>query len=333
MINFVYSFLSYLVIIVLTILISKKFGFYDIPNSRKIHKIKVLNTSGVSLYIYLLILLSIYEFSYDVELIISYGIFLTIFGFLDDRISLNFNIKLICIIIPSIFLILNGFELNTLGDYEYIGTINLGKFNIIFTLLAVGLLINAYNYVDGVDGLLSSLLITTLLYIIFLIDNENVINLLLLIIIPLSINLIFNLLPAKNGWKIFLGDCGSLFLGFFASFLIIYISKFENIHPAYLIWSCWYPVYDFLYVTSKRLINKKGFYKPDNSHFHHIILKYLKSDHYKTIIFINSLNIFILYSGFLVTKYLGYLHSLIMFVIMYFIFWALRDNKFKKNLK
>ena len=103
MINFVYSFLSYLVIIFFTILISKKFGFYDIPNSRKIHKIKVLNTSGVSLYIYLLILLSIYEFSYDVELIISYGIFLTIFGFLDDRISLNFNIKLICIIIPLFF--------------------------------------------------------------------------------------------------------------------------------------------------------------------------------------------------------------------------------------
>ena len=122
--------------------------------------------------------------------------------------------------------------------------------------MAVGLLINAYNYVDGVDGLLSSLLITTLLYIIFLIDNKNVINLLLLIIIPLAINLIFNLLPAKNGWKIFRRLWKFIF-GIFASFLIIYISKFENIHPAYLIWSCWYPVYDFLYVTSKRLINKR----------------------------------------------------------------------------
>ena len=151
MINIFYSLILYLVIIFLTILVSKKFSFYDVPDQRKIHKSKIINTSGVALYIYLLILISIHEFSYEIELIISYGIFLAIFGFLDDRISLSVNIKLICIIIPSIFLILNGFELKNLGSYKYIGILGLGKFDIIFTLLSVGLLISIQAGLSACD--------------------------------------------------------------------------------------------------------------------------------------------------------------------------------------
>ena len=45
-----------------------------------------------------------------------------------------------------------------------------------------------------------------------------------------------------------------------------------NIHPAYLIWTCWYPIYDFLYVTSKRFINKK-IYKADILHLHHYVFE------------------------------------------------------------
>ena len=326
MTNIFYSVILYLVIIYFTILISRKYSFYDIPNKRKIHKKKILNTSGISLYIFLLILISIQEFSYELELIISYGIFLIFFGFLDDRISLSASIKIICIFFPVIFLIFNGFELKSLGDYEIIGSIGLGKLSIIFTLLSVGLLINAYNYTDGIDGLLSSLSITLISYIIFLIDNENVVNLLYLFLIPLIVNLIFNIQPSSNSYKIFLGDCGSLFLGFFLSFLIIYTNIYENVHSSYLIWSCWYPVYDFLYVTFKRIFNKKNFYQPDNSHLHHVILKKFKNNHLKTMIFISIINIFIIICGFLIAKNIGQIYSLLSFILLYLAFWKIREK-------
>lgn len=326
MINFFYLVLVYLIVIYSTILISNKFNIYDIPNNRKIHGENVVNTAGISLYIFLLIIVSIYEYSYEIELIISYGIFLVIFGFIDDRISMHASIKLVCIIFPSIFLILNGFELKDLGYYEYIGTLSLGKFSIIFTLLSVGLLINSYNYVDGIDGLLSSLTLSTIIYIVFLIDNNNVINLLSLFTIPLIINLIFNLFPRSSGLKIFLGDCGSLFLGFFISFLIIYIYKFEKIHPSYLIWACWYPIYDFLYVTSKRLLDKKNFYEADNNHLHHIILKYFKNNQKKALVLINIINIFILIVGYQVAENIGKIYSLILFIFLYFVFWVIRKR-------
>lgn len=324
--NFIYVTIVYFALIFLTIILSRRYSFYDFPNDRKIHKKKIINTAGLSLYIFLLIIISLYEYSYELELIISYGIFLVFFGFLDDRISLNASIKIICIFFPVIFLIFNGFELKSLGDYEIIGSIGLGKLSIIFTLLSVGLLINAYNYTDGIDGLLSSLSITLISYIIFLIDNKDVINLLYLFLIPLIINLIFNILPSSNAYKIFLGDCGSLFLGFFLSFLIIYTNIYENIHPSYLIWSCWYPVYDFLYVTFNRIFNKKNFYQPDNSHLHHVILKKFKNNHLKTMIFISLINIFIIICGFLIAKNIGQIYSLLSFVLLYLAFWKIREK-------
>ena len=103
--SFIIFSLLYLIILYSTIVISKKFSFFDIPNSRKIHNTKIINTSGLSLYIFVLFIISIQEYSYEVELIISYGIFLVLSGFYDDRTSMNASIKLICILAPTIFLL------------------------------------------------------------------------------------------------------------------------------------------------------------------------------------------------------------------------------------
>ena len=65
----------------------------------------------------------------------------------------------------------------------------------------------------------------------------------------------------------------SLFLGFFISFMTIELYNSFDIHPAILIWPLWYPVYDFLFVSINRLINKKSIFNPDNTHLHHIIYK------------------------------------------------------------
>jgi UDP-N-acetylmuramyl pentapeptide phosphotransferase/UDP-N-acetylglucosamine-1-phosphate transferase len=76
-----------------------------------------------------------------------------------------------------------------LGQYEYLGKLELGKFKIPFLLLAIGLLINATNYIDGIDGLLLTFFLSCLLYYIFLIDDIKTINLLKFFVIASFLNL------------------------------------------------------------------------------------------------------------------------------------------------
>ena len=267
------------------------------------------------------------EISFEIENIIVMGFIILLTGFLDDRIDLSPSIKLILISFPVLYLIFNGYLLTNLGTYEYINKINLGKFSIIFTILSVGLLINAHNYIDGLDGVLLTNCITSVSYFIFLNDNSDVNQILYYFLICCFITLFFNLLREKNYFKIFLGDSGSLFIGFFISFLIIFMFNFLNIHPAYLIWTCWYPIYDFLYVTSKRFIEGKKIYKADKLHFHHYVFEKFKRQKFKSLIIINFINLSVLISGYVVAHYIGKIYSLILFMLLFIIFFVLRKIK------
>ena len=321
------QFFVYILILTLIIYLSKKFNFVDKPNSRKIHLTKIVNTGGLALYSFLVLIIIQNEISFEIENIIVVGFVVLLTGFLDDRIELSPSIKLILTSFPVLYLIFNGYLIEDLGTYEFVDKIYLGKFSIIFTILAVGLLINAYNYIDGLDGILLSNTIVSICYLIFLNYNNSINTILGYFLICCFISLFFNLLNEKNYFKIFLGDSGSLFIGFFMSFLIIFMYNFQQIHPAYLIWACWYPVYDFLYVTSKRFIERKKIYKADRLHFHHYIYKKCKNSQFKSFLIINFINISVLTIGYLITNYVGKIYSLILFLLLYVIFFILRKIK------
>lgn len=314
-------------LIFFTIFLSKKLNLVDKPNSRKIHQTSIINTSGIVIYSFLFFLVLKYEFSSQIENIILASFLVTIIGFIDDRIDLKPSIKISLLLLPSGYLILNGFELNNLGSYEYIGKLELGKLSIIFTILAVLLLINAINYLDGTDGLLIGYTIIVLIYFYFLGFKQNQdFSILLIFISILLISLIFNFLKIETGFKSILGDAGSLFIGFFISFIIIFLYKYHNIHPGFLIWACWLPIYDFLYVTFDRLKNKINIYKPDKSHFHHYVLNFFSNSQVKTFVFINIMNICVIFSGYLICLIVGKLFSIISFIISFFIFIKLKQR-------
>lgn len=329
----IYGLISFPLLMILVILIAKKFDLFDRPNNRKIHKTKIVNISGIAIYIYLIFIVASSEFSNLIEQIIVMGSVATVIGFIDDRKELKPTTKLFLLLFPSGYLIFNGFILTDLGSYEHINTIELGKFSFIYTFLAVMLLINSINYIDGTDGLLIGYTISTLLYFYFLSDNQyQYLKIFLIFIYLLIICLIFNFLPINTGFKSFLGDSGSLFIGFFISFTMIFLYKFKNIHPAFLIWACWLPIYDFLYVTIKRIIEKKDFSNPDKSHFHHHIFKYFLNNHLKTFLFINFFNLIIISIGYLVCLYIGKIYSILLFISLFLLFTVLR-LKFDKFLK
>lgn len=309
----------------ISVFLSKKFNFFDKPNSRKVHKVKVVNTSGIIIYLFLLFIVANSEFSKLIENIIIAGILVTFLGFLDDMSDLKPLIKIFFLIFPSGYLILNGFYLEDLGKYEYIGIIELGKFSLIFSILAVILLLNAINYIDGSDGLLIGNTIIAFSYLYFLSDKtDQYINIFVLFIYALTVSLVFNFLPIKSGYKSFLGNSGSLFIGFFLSFTLIYLYEYKNIHPGFLVWTCWLAIYDFLYVTFFRLKRGIKLSKPDKSHFHHDILRWFSNNHLKTFMFINSLNIIIILIGYVTCLNFGKIYSIILFIVLFIIFASIR---------
>lgn len=320
-----YSLILFPLFMTFAILFAKKFNLVDKPNNRKIHKVKIVNISGVIIFSYLIFIIANTELSKLLEQIIIMGFAAVVIGFFDDRKEMKPTTKLFLMFFPSIYLILNGFELKDLGKYEYIHILQLGKLSIIFTLLAVILLINSINYIDGTDGLLIGYTITALSYFYFLSDSQNQYTQIFLIFIYiLIISLFFNFLPASSGFKSFLGDSGSLFIGFFLSFTIIFLYKYHNIHPAFLIWVCWLPIYDFLYVTFKRILNKKDFSNPDKSHLHHYILKFFFNNQLKTFLLINFLNLIIICIGYFMCLFVGKIFSLFLFIVLFLVFIFLR---------
>lgn len=321
----------YFVFLTFFILISRSLNFYDVPNHRSSHNINIVNTAGIGLYLALIYIMFINEYNFDFKKVFIAGSALSLIGFLDDRFNIKPVIKIISSSIPCFYLISNGYILNDIGTYEIFGNLYLGKFSFIFTLFASLLLINAVNYIDGLDGLLLSISIVIIFYLSLFIEEKDLKNFLNIIILFLIVNLLFNLLPKKNLLKSFSGDSASLFLGFFIGFLMIYLHLNKLTHPSLIIWIVWYPVYDFLSVSFQRLVNKQNIFKANKIHFHDYILAYVGNSHFKALIAINILNVAVIAIGNIIFFQLGKLLSLIIFIILFFIFIFLKVKLMKIN--
>ena len=103
-----------------------------------------------------------------------------------------------------------------------------------------------------------------------------------------------------------------------------------NIHPATLIWPLWYPVYDFLFVSINRLINKKSIFKPDNTHLHHVISNEFNGNRIYPLILFILVNSSIIFLGYKISE-ISKLLSLCVFIIGFSLFFIIRLFMFKKT--
>jgi len=308
---------------------AKKYNFLDIPNFRKIHSKPTSYLGGLIIFLSYLFISTIVNYNTSIENIIIFGSFCIFIGVADDKYNFRASAKFFMTLLPVTYLVLNGYNLNNLGYYEEINVISLGRFSIIFTILCILLLMNAINYIDGIDNILLLITITALIYFRLLSDNPNTEKILLLMLVPLIINLIFNLAPTKLNLKIFLGNGGSLFLGFLISIIMIILAKYDSIHPAKLIWAVWLPIYDFLFINFIRIKNKINPLQGDRRHIQHIFLKYYKNDQLKSSLTLSLLNVAIIALGFSINVYFSHLMSLLAFILVFFFYMFLRYNKIK----
>ena len=319
----IYSSISFLTLFLIS-KISYNLNLVDEPNRRKIHLTPTAYTGGLGLCLIYLMGIFLFDFSSEkLNLILSIAFLIGIVGFVDDKYNLNVGGKLSLQVIPIIYLIIiENLSLNHMGNYNYF-KLELNSFSIPFTLLAILFLINSFNYFDGLDGVLSFLTISTLGILFFLTPNENIKLFLIIILIPILIFLCFNFSIFKLP-KLFLGDSGSLLLGFIIAFTLIYLSIQKNIHPILLAFSISIFVYEFLSVNLIRLKNKKNIFSAGQDHLHHLLFKNTKSI-FKTNLFISLANIICFIIGYISFLLISPLASLILFIILFIIFFILRN--------
>jgi UDP-GlcNAc:undecaprenyl-phosphate GlcNAc-1-phosphate transferase len=329
----IFCFANFLVLFLITSY-SYKFGLIDIPNKRKSHLKPTAYTGGLALCLIYIISIFLFNFSSQkLDLILSAAFLIALVGFIDDKYNLNVGGKLSLQIIPIIYLILpENINLIELGDYNYF-KLELNSFSIPFTLLSTIFLINSFNYLDGLDGTLGILIISVIGILYFLSANEGPHLYLIIILIPILFFLCFNFSLFKLP-KLFLGDSGSLLLGFIIAFTLIFLAIEKLVHPILLAFSISIFVYEFISINLIRLKNKKNLFTAGQDHLHHQLFKYTNSI-FQTNLFVYFVNIILFMIGYMSFLLISPIVALILFIIFFIIYFILRNKyqNIKMNIK
>ena len=257
---FIIVFFLTLITIMFFSYISSYLKLIDHPNKRKLHTGPVPLVGGISIYTSILILLPFININNQMIIIILSSLIVLILGAIDDAIELGVVLRLISQLIASLIVLGSGLSIIDIGDYFLFNPIKLGIFGSLLTIISVIGLTNAINFIDGIDGLCSSIVLNafvSLLFYIYFSGNLGDFNLIYIIVISITSFLLVNLgiIPIK---KVFLGDSGSMALGFLLSWFLIYYShpSIRSIHPILTIWCIAIPIYDLLGVILRRILRE-----------------------------------------------------------------------------
>ena len=331
---FLLSSLITLISIIILLPIARKFNLVDIPSKRKSHLGSVPLIGGLS------ILMGVYVSTFgslvDNDIFLIYmtsAFFILVLGLIDDFYPLSPKIRLIIqTVIILITLELTGLKFDTLGhSFGFKTQINLGFFAYPVTILGMLLVTNAFNLMDGADGVTGILAILAL-SVIFLIEilslNINSNPLILALIGSLIPFLSFNLIKSKN--KIFLGDSGSLFLGFSISFLLLYETQvIKNISPPFALWILAIPIFDVCAVMIFRFKNSRSLFKPDRNHLHHFLQK-LGLNNIQVVLSILGLGSLFLLLGLFIDSHFSSLSFPIFLLLLFLYIWFRSYSKFSR---
>jgi UDP-N-acetylmuramyl pentapeptide phosphotransferase/UDP-N-acetylglucosamine-1-phosphate transferase len=280
------------------LVISHRKRLFDMPDVRKVHCRPISLLGGVTFFpVIVLVMCSISLFELHNGYAIGLGrnllnemlcllvglMLLYIVGVCDDLIGVRYNRKFLVQILAAAFLPLSGLYIHNFyglfGWYEIPALVG-----VLFTMLLTVFIINAINLIDGIDGLASGLCMVALsIFGVTLAINGWWIYTMLAfvcvgVLIPFFIYNVFG--NAERGHKIFMGDTGSLTLGFIISLLavkyIVSMGRTESVvdgWPLVIAFSVLLvPCLDVFRVILSRLKRRVHPFKPDRCHFHHKIL-------------------------------------------------------------
>jgi UDP-GlcNAc:undecaprenyl-phosphate GlcNAc-1-phosphate transferase len=203
---------------------------------------------------------------------------LVVIGLIDDRFELTATARLASQFAATLIMRYGaGLALNDIGDPFGTGVITMGKFTLLFTTLVTITMINAYNFVDGSDGLSGSLACIALVAVAIVGGLSSPAGASALIVAAAILGfLVFNLpMGINNHLRSFMGDAGSTLLGFCVVWTTIGISQGDArvISPVHCLWFAAIPIFDFMTCFARRIANRRSPFAPGRDHFHHILLR------------------------------------------------------------
>ena len=262
------------------IYIAKSLGLVDTPDIRKQHSGEIPLSGGIAIFLTILVGSFFFGIPPYTNNMLIIATVLFIVGVFDDHTHISATTRLLIQFGSGVALATFGsIAIVNAGNLLALGDIPLLMLSIPLTALAVAGLCNAYNMIDGIDGLAASTLLLPLAVLFGLTTTHShpMANALLLIIVPLCIFLLFNLGPNNRFMpKIFLGDGGSITLGFLVAASLVYFSQGEDalILPVTALWLVTIPLMDMIATMLRRWRKGHKLMDADRSHLHHTLLGY-----------------------------------------------------------
>ncbi|NCB13608.1 MAG: undecaprenyl/decaprenyl-phosphate alpha-N-acetylglucosaminyl 1-phosphate transferase [Erysipelotrichia bacterium] len=329
-------FLSCIILFLITYFSIKKFitlapklSLVDIPNSRSSHK--KITPRGAGMVFGFIFILGILVFDFENFSEIKYTL-LAIFliylcGVLDDKFDISPKQKLVFIIVSSAIVYFNGYQITNAGTFFNV-SVNLGYLALPFTIFAIVAFTNAVNLSDGLDGLAGSIsvIILTAIFVIGYIYHDNTLMVWSAILISVILAfLVLNWHPAK----VFMGDSGSLLLGFVIA--ILSIKSLNYVNPVSVLFLAAVPILDTLVVFRRRIQRGMSPFTADKNHIHHI-LNNIKQDKAFTVKMLLSIQL-VFSCMFLQLHHQDDALNLVIFFLLFSIFFNLFDPRARRRAK
>ena len=291
-----------LVITPVIIWLARRLKAADHPGVRTVHKKPIPRVGGVAIFVSMICLIvpvlflhnaigqSFRSIQLKVITLLCAAAFMFVIGVIDDIKGLRARVKLLAQLAAAITVCAVGIRIESVAVADWL-TLDFGWFSWPLTLLWIVGITNAINLSDGLDGLAAGIsAVACGVIAIFAVYSGQVVMAVLMLALLGSLSgfLFFNFNPAK----IFMGDCGSMFLGFtIASSSVMCATKSSALVGLALpVLVLGIPIFDTLFSMLRRFLERRSMFAPDRSHFHHKLLDLgLKQRHAVIVIYVVTL--------------------------------------------
>lgn len=286
---------TFILVAIITPLI-KRLAFHlnaiDRPNSRKVHTKEMPKLGGLAIFIGFLFGYMLFATpTTEMNAILIGSFIIILIGIFDDVKNIRPKYQFLAQLLAAAIIVFYGGllldDLNAFGFY-----LNFGIFTYPITLLFILVMINSIKLIDGLDGLaagIGSIFFLTIGIIAFMLNKLGGLDIVLSFIMLGSTLgfLVHNFYPAK----IYMGETGSMFLGFIISVIaLIGLKKVTLTSFVIPLLILAVPLLDTAFAILRRLVNKKAIYQADKQHIHHQLLK-MNFSHPVTVLIIYCINI------------------------------------------
>lgn len=323
------TFVASLFLVVLAKKIATHINALDMPNARKVHKKPMPRIGGLAIFLSFLLGYMLYgTISTQMLSVLIGGFIIIITGIIDDINPIPARYKFLCQIVAALIVVIYGklyFSHITLLGLNFIFPTWI---NMTLSVIFIVSIINAINLIDGLDGLasgISAIYFLTIAILGFILNSLGGLDVILsLIMLGSTLGfLVHNFPPAK----IFMGDTGSMFLGFMISVIALLGYKVATITSLIIpILILFIPIFDTLLAIIRRILKRESIGTPDKEHLHHQLLK-MTSSPTKTILIIYFINA--IFSAISILYVLGdnkQAIAIYIVVMVFFLFLVLKTN-------